>query len=239
MLIFDYENAPKCVKMHIMEVSLEMCFWCFREIGTTVKHRRRGWITLTKHADHASPYSYSRNNSKSNIVTACNLCNQWKGSRVFESDDACRQYLEQKWRNKIYEEMSVLPSGVYAEAELAGVLQPEMPQRALAQEPVPRVSKVRNNGLIRDQGKEKTAEKAWRRCRSCGNEIRPKHLRKWYCGGHCYYKKDLPLESRLSIEGKRAMANGEWIPELHPTVATKAPKDEPLIHPYVNFFDLG
>ncbi len=67
MLIFDYENAPKCVKMHIMEVSLEMCFWCFREIGTTVKHRRRGWITLTKHADHASPYSYSRNNSKSNI----------------------------------------------------------------------------------------------------------------------------------------------------------------------------
>ena len=144
--------------MHFMEVSLEMCFWCFREIGTTVKHRRRGWITLTKHADHASPYSYSRNNSKSNIVTACNLCNQWKGSRVFESDDVCRQYLEQKWRNRIYEEMSVLPSGVYAEAELAGVLQPEMPQRALAQEPVPRVPEMRNYRVVRGAGKEKAAE---------------------------------------------------------------------------------
>ena len=134
-----------------MQVSLELCFWCFREFGTAVKHRRRGWIILSKHSDHALPYSYSRDNSKSNLVTACNLCNQWKGSRVFDSDDECRAYLEQKWRSKTYEEMSVLPSGVYAEAELAGVLQPEMPKRALAQKPVPGVSELRNDGVIRDQ----------------------------------------------------------------------------------------
>ena len=134
-----------------MQVSLELCFWCFREFGTAVKHRRRGWIVLTKHIDHASPYSYSRNNSKSNLVTACNLCNQWKGSRVFDSDDECRAYLERKWRSKTYEEMSVLPSGVYAETELAGVLQPEVPERALAQKPVPPVPEMRDDGIFRGQ----------------------------------------------------------------------------------------
>lgn len=157
---------------------MELCHWCFREVGTVVKYKKRGWVALSKHVDHASPRSYSHDNSKSNLVTSCNLCNLWKSNRVFDSGDQCRSYLETKWRKRIYEEVSVLPSGFQPEAELAGVLQQEMPNGQLASKPVAPVSKLRNASIVRG-AREKTvqAEKESSRPKLTPEQRQP--LREW------------------------------------------------------------
>lgn len=88
---------------------MKLCHWCFREIGSIVKHKRLGWIILSEHTDHALPYSYSHSNAKTNLVTSCSLCNLWKSNRVFDSDDQCRTYLERKWERRICRDASILP----------------------------------------------------------------------------------------------------------------------------------
>ena len=50
----------------------------------------------TIHWDHKVPYAYTGCNEAKNMAAACNICNCLKGSRVFESVEEARAYLEKK-----------------------------------------------------------------------------------------------------------------------------------------------
>lgn len=43
--------------------------------------------------DHMIPYSYSHNNSASNLIAVCPRCNAKKGARIFSSLGAIREFL--------------------------------------------------------------------------------------------------------------------------------------------------
>lgn len=82
-------------KFHL-ERQKNCCFWCRFRFGQSFKHDGKE-ITLSPVWDHALPFAYSRNNSVLNYVASCQLCNSWKGSKVFDTVDDCRKYLQEKW----------------------------------------------------------------------------------------------------------------------------------------------
>lgn len=186
-----------------MKSSHEVCFWCSREIGEIVNHKRYGYIVLRKHIDHLVPRSYYRNNSKPNLKVSCHLCNLWKSDIMFDSLKECREYLKRKWEKNTNEQVQVLQQGISAEEELAAVLQQEMPGRPLAPESMPDVSELRDASVIRGQ-KEK-AEK--RTCKKCLKVITATR-RRIFCSKRCHwaffatrhYRRRKAIEATLPSE---------------------------------------
>lgn len=76
------------------------CFYCLRLFGDTV------WLisgarTLKIHWDHMVPFAYSQNNHEKNFVAACQLCNLWKSSMMFQTVDEARIYLNGIWTDRL------------------------------------------------------------------------------------------------------------------------------------------
>ena len=80
----------------VLEDQSHRCFYCDRPFGSTeiVNGRLR---RLKIHWDHVVPFAYARDNSTSNFVASCNICNAWKGALVFETVEHARLYLAGKW----------------------------------------------------------------------------------------------------------------------------------------------
>ena len=47
--------------------------------------------------DHLIPYSYSYSNADENFVAACSVCNAFKSSHIFISDEECKEFIQKKW----------------------------------------------------------------------------------------------------------------------------------------------
>lgn len=79
------------------------CYWCGREFDThIIKHDKI--VTLTIHIDHIIPFAYSQNNTNENFVASCNICNLFKGDKVFDNNDDCVNFLTDRWRQLIKSE---------------------------------------------------------------------------------------------------------------------------------------
>jgi 5-methylcytosine-specific restriction endonuclease McrA len=83
------------------------CHYCGIDLSKT-------WYYLDKYGDlreikinfdHFIPASYAANESFENLYATCNLCNKYKSSKIFNSIEHLRKYLQEKYKNtdiKIY-----------------------------------------------------------------------------------------------------------------------------------------
>jgi len=92
------QPSPK-EKKEILENQNYKCIYCQKKFGTLyIKKGKKG---ITKiHWDHFIPFAYSRNNYAYNFVAACNICNEYKYSLLFQTLEEAQIYL----LNKINEE---------------------------------------------------------------------------------------------------------------------------------------
>lgn len=90
----------KKMKEHILSEQNYECYWCNREFYL-IYFRYNSIKSLLPNYDHILPYSYSYSNSDNNFVAACNVCNSFKSSHVFEDEFLCKEYLKRKWEKAL------------------------------------------------------------------------------------------------------------------------------------------
>jgi 5-methylcytosine-specific restriction endonuclease McrA len=92
---------PKKEREHQLELQGNLCFYCDRRFGSTVMRKNRQ-LRLKLAWDHMVPYAYSQDNSTSNFVAACHVCNGLKSDRCFTTIEEARTYLHSRWQEKGY-----------------------------------------------------------------------------------------------------------------------------------------
>jgi hypothetical protein len=87
---------PLSWRKMILEKQANRCYYCEQEFGRAVYYKKRVH-TLQYHWDHREAYAYSFNNRPENFVAACQFCNGWKSSKLFDSDEEIKLYVKEKW----------------------------------------------------------------------------------------------------------------------------------------------
>ena len=78
------------------------CFWCHREFTTYIFDSKSYRVRqLNPVFDHIKAFSFSFDNNISNFVASCPVCNGFKSSGVYQSENDCRQILEYKWNKAL------------------------------------------------------------------------------------------------------------------------------------------
>ena len=87
--------SPK-TRIKILKEQSHRCFYCRCDLENswyiTRKAKRPKKIKI--HFDHVVPWTYSEDDSVVNMVATCNLCNSYKGTRVFNSLKQLKEYLK-------------------------------------------------------------------------------------------------------------------------------------------------
>lgn len=77
-------------------VMIETCTYCDRQLGVPVVHQGVT-LTLTKHRDHFHPRCEGGADTLDNLVVACDVCNTFKGTKVYASIQAVREACAAFW----------------------------------------------------------------------------------------------------------------------------------------------
>lgn len=93
----DRRRRPSAKRrLDLIEKQGDACYWCDRKIGTPIlKHRELVW--LRRVWDHFSPFAFSRDNQDGNFVLACHVCNGFKSSLMFETEEEVRSHVRRSW----------------------------------------------------------------------------------------------------------------------------------------------
>lgn len=75
------------------------CIYCEQAFGSIVLYKRKV-TSLQVRWDHRLPFAYSQDNQNSNFVAACQYCNGWKSSLIFQTIEEVRIYVQQKWEEQ-------------------------------------------------------------------------------------------------------------------------------------------
>lgn len=97
------KQPPPIIKQALLTSQNNSCFYCSRPFGTPVL-RRRKLIFLRCEWDHKIPVSLWGSNESENFVAACQLCNSFKGDKVFETPENAIEFLKIKWSSRLREE---------------------------------------------------------------------------------------------------------------------------------------
>ena len=96
-----YRTRPtKRQQIEILWKQKGKCYWCEQKFGQALATKKRGRnkITILKpYYDHVIPFSYLQSNPIKNFVAACQFCNGWKHSKMFNSEAKCHVYLIKRW----------------------------------------------------------------------------------------------------------------------------------------------
>ena len=78
-------QRAKVVRNSIYKFQNGLCFWCKQPMVLAVgaKHNHNPNIATL---DHVVPRSHGGNDELTNLVVACNKCNQEKGNKLVEAD---------------------------------------------------------------------------------------------------------------------------------------------------------
>ena len=91
--------ATKETTKKIMKEQNNLCLYCGNPFGYL--YFRDGKIIKSSiHLDHFSPFSYSLDNRKRNLVASCNLCNMLKSNKTFNSLEQIKEYINEKREQK-------------------------------------------------------------------------------------------------------------------------------------------
>jgi len=69
------------------------CIYCDMYFGVLYEKKSGRLCKTTVHFDHFIPFTHSQNNKKDNIVAACNICNAFKGDKMFNSIEEAKIYI--------------------------------------------------------------------------------------------------------------------------------------------------
>lgn len=71
---------------------VDRCFYCFRTFGSYVLwHKKQRQLVI--HWDHWVPFIYLQTNPEENFVAACQICNQIKHAKMFQTVQEARHYV--------------------------------------------------------------------------------------------------------------------------------------------------
>lgn len=96
------KTPPKIEKDRILEEQEYRCFYCSVLLEST-RFRNGKPLMIRVNWDHQLPYAFSQNNTISNFVAACHVCNGIKSDRLFRTVDEAQLYLAQKRKQKGYD----------------------------------------------------------------------------------------------------------------------------------------
>ena len=124
------------LKKTLLLLQKNRCIYCGRNFGSVyIKNNERKITTIE--FDHVVPFSYSLSNQF--ILASCNLCNQEKSNKIFDSVEQAREHLRMKTQNKgiRYEDddvdLSILPSSIYQSLQKEGLLHGYLPQQSMGE----------------------------------------------------------------------------------------------------------
>lgn len=120
-------------KSELLEIQKGRCFYCGSKLQEFVVQNGKT-VFLDVHWDHLLAFSYSFNNHDCNFVATCGTCNLLKSSKVFDTVQEALNYVlkkRTKRRLPVYAVRRQFP----AEAKLAEVLQPQVPDGQLLEAP--------------------------------------------------------------------------------------------------------
>lgn len=77
----------------ILESQDYRCIYCEKRFDSEVE-RHGKIVRLRVHWDHQIPFSYSQNNTVTNIAAACQICNLMKGALIFKDIEEARIHIQ-------------------------------------------------------------------------------------------------------------------------------------------------
>ncbi len=87
-----------------LDLQNHRCFWCDRSFGDPYMRagRGKGGIKFLRVAwDHVIPIAVDGTNHEENFVASCNVCNGFKGAKIFANETAMRAWLKSRWLAKM------------------------------------------------------------------------------------------------------------------------------------------
>ena len=108
---FIRRRPPLSVQRGILDAQANRCYYCDRPFGSSVI--RRGRLTILKAVwDHYIPFAYRGSNPAENFVAACQVCNGFKSSMIFETREEAQLYLRRRWAlDQSVEDLNSEPAG--------------------------------------------------------------------------------------------------------------------------------
>lgn len=88
------------LQRQLLEEQNGCCLYCDRRFGTTYSLGNRQF-TVHLTWDHQIPFVYLQANGDRNWAAACNRCNGWKGSRMFDTVQDVRDYVATRWMRRL------------------------------------------------------------------------------------------------------------------------------------------
>jgi len=96
------KTPPQVEKEKILKEQEYRCFYC-GVLFDSMRFRNGKSLTIKVNWDHQLPFAFSQNNSSSNFVAACHVCNGIKSDRVFRTVEEAQVFLANKRKQKGYD----------------------------------------------------------------------------------------------------------------------------------------
>jgi 5-methylcytosine-specific restriction endonuclease McrA len=87
---------PPSARGEILARQNHRCLYCEGQFGDVVVRDGRA-IVLRVVWDHFAPFSTYGDNSDGNFVAACQICNDFKRARIFQTREEAASYLVRRW----------------------------------------------------------------------------------------------------------------------------------------------
>lgn len=82
------------IKNEVLKNQNNQCIYCGANFGEfRLNKKKTRLIRINPNYDHFIPWVYSRDNSASNIVAACSICNGLKSDKYFKTIEQTREYV--------------------------------------------------------------------------------------------------------------------------------------------------
>ena len=112
------KQPTKTAKERLLRSQRGRCFYCGLEFGDFFKVGIRLY-PVRLHWEHLVPFAYAFNNADENFVAACDLCNQLKQDKVFDTINDAIIYVRHQRKKRKY------PSKKLPECDLWGIIHSE------------------------------------------------------------------------------------------------------------------
>lgn len=197
-------SHSKWLRACILQAQGGKCFYCFRRIGDYVLCGS-GPTLLKPHLDHCDPFCTSEDETDSNLVVACHLCNLLKSATYFDTVVEARNYLREKWNEHGYKTIRVsdLQAHIPSHAKVAKVLQSKVQ--------VDRVGEYASQDHnSRHKRRLWVGDPGVRLCLECHTAFRPTKRNRYFCTATCFDE---------AWRNGKLMVKPEWMPFVvgHPS----------------------
>lgn len=98
---FARKIPKKSDRDHVLYIQENKCIYCERSFNSYVDKGKK-YLKLTPTWDHFVPWIFNQDNNTENFVASCQICNGFKSAMIFESLDAAKIFILNRWQQKGY-----------------------------------------------------------------------------------------------------------------------------------------